>query len=81
MLKCANVSVATIHKGWFTPWTMKSDHGRWSIFMVQFLRKLAYKAFGPSLGVSRMWTKRNDHAPKRERVDFFNASSRKKNKV
>lgn len=24
-------------KGWFTPWTMMSDHVRWPFFMVQFL--------------------------------------------
>ena len=32
----------------------------------QFIRPL-----GPSLGVNRTWTKRNDHAPKSECVDFF----------
>jgi len=26
---------------------------------------------GPSLGVNRMWTKKNDHAPKSECVEFF----------
>ena len=37
---------------WFTPWTMKLDHGRWPIydgpiFMVWFLKTTIYKAFGP----------------------------------
>ena len=30
------------------------------------------KALGPSLRVNQMWTKKNDHAPKIERIDFFN---------
>ena len=35
-------------KGWFTPWTMKSDHGRWpfSTSMVRLLKKSIYIAFG-----------------------------------
>ena len=43
------------------PWKMVFFHG--PSFIVQFLRKLVYKAFG-KLGVNQMWTKRNDHAPK-----------------
>ena len=44
-----------VSKGQFTPWTMKSDHGRWPfsmvrlggpISMVRFLKKSIYKAFG-----------------------------------
>jgi len=27
---------------------------------------------GPSLGVNRMWTMKNDHAPKNGGADFFN---------
>ena len=43
-------------KGWFTPWTIKLDHGRWPFSMVWFdgltsmvwfLTKINYKAFGP----------------------------------
>ena len=34
-------------KARFTPWTMKSDHGRWPFSMVQLLEKSIYKAFGP----------------------------------
>ena len=43
-------------KGRFTPWTMKSDHGRWpfpmvrcdaSTSMVRFLKNSIYKVFGP----------------------------------
>ena len=29
------------------------------------------KPLGPSLGVNRMFTKKNDHAPKSECADFF----------
>ena len=60
------------------PWrrTMENNFFPWSDLMVQLawfniLKKLIYKAFGPSLGVDRMWTKKNDHAPKSECVEFF----------
>jgi len=36
-----------------------------------FLKKSIYKAFGPSLALNQMWTKRNDHAPKSECADFL----------
>ena len=39
--------------------------------MVRLLENLVWKALGPSLGINRMWTKKNDHAPKNECVDFF----------
>ena len=39
--------------------------------MVQLLKKCVLKALGPSLGLSRMWIKKNDHAPKSECADFF----------
>ena len=39
--------------------------------MVQLLKKSISKALGPSLGVNRIWTKKNDHAPQSECVDFF----------
>ena len=42
----------------------------WSYFHGHSYENL--KPLGPSLGVNRMWTKRNDHAPKSECVDFFN---------
>ena len=42
---------------------------QWSEFMVQLLNKLVLKALGPSLGLYRMWTKKNDHAQKNECVD------------
>ena len=66
--------------GRFTSWTMKSDHGGWllpwSNSMVQlpwsnFLKIQFTNSLGPSLGVNRMWTKKNDHAPKSESADFF----------
>ena len=44
-------------------WMMAFFHGRISF-------KSIYKALGPSLGVKQMWTKRNDHAPKSECVDW-----------
>ena len=60
---------------------MKSDHGRWPLStvrlhgptsMVWFPKKnLFTKPLGPSLGVNQMWTRRSDHAPKDECVDFF----------
>ena len=34
-------------KGRFTPWTMKSDHGRWPFPWSDFLKNHIYKAFGP----------------------------------
>jgi hypothetical protein len=51
---------------------MYNGHGK---FMVQlplsdFLKKM--EAFVPSLCVNQMWTRKNDHAPQSERVDFFN---------
>ena len=43
----------------------------WSDFMVQFLKNQVTKSLGLSLHVNRMWTKRNDHAPKSECVFIF----------
>jgi hypothetical protein len=69
-----------VSKGWFTPWTMKSDHGRWPFSMVPLggptsmvlsSKNQFTKPLGPSLGVNRMWTKRNDHAPKVNVLIFF----------
>ena len=52
---------------------MKSDLGRWSFFMVRFLNESIHNVFGASLGLNRMWTKKNyDHAPKSGCADFFN---------
>jgi hypothetical protein len=67
-------------KIWFTPWTMKSDYGRWSFFLVRFqgqlswsdfLKELFTKSLGPSLGGNQTWTKRSDHPPKSECAHFF----------
>ena len=67
---------------------MKSDNGRWpfqwSEFKVQLIRSdffkiVVMKALGPSLGVNWMWTKKNDHAPKNERIDFVKYMSKKGN--
>jgi hypothetical protein len=66
-------------EGRFTLWTVKSDHGRWPLsmiqvhvptFMVQLHKKLVLRALGPSPSVKRMWTRKNDHAPKNELADF-----------
>ena len=51
---------------------MYNRHGK---FIVQlswsdFLKK-KMKALGPSVRVNQMWTKKNDYAPKSERIDFF----------
>ena len=60
------------------PWKMAfSQDGltSWSGF---FKTKSFAKLFGPSLGVHRMWTKRNNaHASKSERVDFFDILSKR----
>ena len=40
--------------------------------MVRILKKINFQSvWAPQLGVSRIWTKRNDHAPKSECADFL----------
>ena len=65
---------------------MKSDHGRWPFsfvrldgptYMLRFLKKSIYKAFGPLTGWKANVGQKNDHAPKSECVDFFNICLRK----
>ena len=46
--------------------------------LIFFLNQFA-KCLGPSLGVNRMWTKKNDHAPKNECADFLNICPKKEN--
>ena len=50
-----------------------------------FLKKKQFpKPLGPSLGVKRTWTKRNDHTPKSECVDFAKYAQKgscEKNKI
>jgi len=42
----------------------------WSVWVLN--KKSIYQAFGvPSLGVNRMWTKKNDHAPKVNVLIYF----------
>ena len=62
------------------------DHGRRPFsmvqldgphFMVRFLKKTIYKAFGPLTSVNQMWTKKNDRAPNNECADFFNLCLKK----
>ena len=49
--------------------SMVRVHGR--TFVTWLLEKLVLRVLGPSLGVNRMWTKKNDHAPKSEGVGFL----------
>ena len=53
---------------------MYNGHGK---FVVQFswsdFLKKKMKVLGPSLRVNQMWTKKTDHAPKTECIDFLNA--------
>jgi hypothetical protein len=65
-----------LHQG---PWSRTMEDGflPWSDLVVQlpwvqFLKNNQFTKFlGPSLVVNQMWTKRNDHAPKSDCVDFF----------
>jgi hypothetical protein len=57
--------------GRFIPWTMKSDHERWPFPWFNFFKNQITKPLGLSLGVNRMWTKRNDHTPTSECAKFF----------
>ena len=67
---------AGLHHG---PWsgTMGDGLFPWSDSMVQlpwsnfFFKYQFTKPLGPLLGVNRMWTKRNHHAPKNECAGFF----------
>ena len=66
---------ASFHHG---PWsqTMKDDLFSWSDLMVQlpwfdfFKRSITKLLMSPSLGVNRMWTKRNDH-PQNDVCAYF----------
>ena len=75
-------------EGRFTPWTVKSDHGRWPFPMVRFdgptsmgrfLKKTIYKAFGsltrckPNVDQRGMTM----HASKTECVDSSNICSKR----
>ena len=69
---------------WGLVYTMDHEVGPWIMvffsgpsFMVRLLKKIGSKFLGPSLGVNRMWTKNNDHAPKCECVDVFLIHARK----
>ena len=52
---------------------MYNEHGKFMVQLLwsEFLKK-KMRALGPSQRVNQMWTKKNDHAPKSERIDFFN---------
>jgi hypothetical protein len=58
---------------------MEHEVGSWKVAlvngpssMIRLHKNLVLRALGLSLGVNRMWTKNNDHAPKSEGADFFN---------
>jgi hypothetical protein len=55
------------------PWKMAFVDGpsSWSNFHGLTSSKLVLKALGPSLGVTRMWTKKNEPPPKSEGVDVL----------
>ena len=58
------------------PWKMAHSHGPTS--WCDFSKKNQFtKSSGSSLGVNRMWTKKNDYAPKRECAAFFNICSKR----
>jgi hypothetical protein len=63
--------------------TMKNGLFPWSNLMFQlpwsnFSKKQFTKPLGPSQGVNPMCTKKNDHAPKSECVDFSNKLLKKR---
>ena len=60
---------------------MKLDHGRWPFSMVRVLEIIVLKALGPSLGVNRMWIKKNDHAPKIECATYPKRAFKKKSSL
>ena len=75
-------------QGRFTLWTMKSHYGRWHFSMVKvhgptsmvrLLKKIVLQDLGPSLGVNRMWIKKNDHASTSECVAFIQYMLKKGN--
>lgn len=54
-----------------TPWTIKSENGRWPFSIVQLLKEnQSINALGPSLVVNRMWTRMNNHASNKW-ISFF----------
>jgi hypothetical protein len=62
---------------------MGDDHFPWSELTVQlswsdFLENQFTKSLGFPLGVNRMWTKRNHHAPNSECVDSLNLCPQRK---
>ena len=68
-LKCLLVKFIVRAGLHYKPWSRTMEEGlfQWS----NFLKKSILKALSPSLGVNRMWTKKNDHAPKSECADFI----------
>ena len=54
------------------PWMMAFSHGPTSmVWFLIIIIIIITESLGPSLGINWMWTKRNDHAPRTECVDFF----------
>ena len=85
MCKTSNLEMVQVRVGLHhEPWrrTMEDGLFSWSNLMVQLSRSYLkinkfMKPLGPSLGVNRMWTKRNDHAPKNECVGLIDACPKK----
>ena len=72
---------ASLHHGPWS-WTMEDGLFPWSSLMVNilcsdFLKNQFTKPLGLSLGVNRMWSKKNDHAPKSECVDYLKIYAQK----
>jgi hypothetical protein len=51
--------------------SMKTDHKRCPFSWSDFLKNQSLKFLGSSLGVNRMWIKKNDHAPRSACVVFL----------
>ena len=58
---------------------MDHEVGPWKMtfFNSSIAQKLSFESLGPSPGVNRMWTTRNDHGPKKECVDFLNICTKR----
>ena len=59
-------------------YTIDDEVGSWKMVIFNgprswsdFFTKNSIESLGPSLGVNRMWAKKNDHVPKSECANFF----------
>ena len=73
---------------WWPVYTMDYEVGPWKMafsmvwvhgptFMVRLLKIIVLEDLGPSLGVNRMWIKKNDYAPQSECANCFNTCSKR----